>query len=169
VSRERRRPASSRPVRPVAHHTPPSHASSPSLFPPRSPSATELLSDRFIRSSKHDDLLELLAPLGEVGPETAAALGDKPGYAAAEIKMPTKSEFAAGTTWVLWDGSGSMATESRRKVEESACTTEDMAAMLSGLGDMGMESVSDDDRGRSAATAREPDAAGASAAAAAPP
>ena len=125
-----------------------------------------------MRSTKEDELLEILAGIGEVGPETAAALGDKPGYAAVELKVPAKAEFAAGTTWVLWEGSGSVVGESKRKVEESACTTDDMAAALSGLGDhMGMEAVSADDKGRSAVAERrapETSEAGAATAAAAP-
>lgn len=111
------------------------------------PSASELLTDRFVARVEPSALLSVTETLGKVGPESAAALGDKPGYEAASIARPEATKFADGTTWVFWEGSGSVAKDSRRKVEESAVTVEAFAQAFEGIeeGEAGGEGGDDDD------------------------
>lgn len=102
---------------------------------PRRPSAAELLTDRFIRSAKKEDLVALLPGVGEVGPDTAAALSDKPGYEAAGMVRPADSKFAEGTTWVLWKGSGSVTISAGAEVQPSAVSDDMFEAALSSMGE----------------------------------
>ncbi|KAA0157535.1 hypothetical protein FNF29_00111 [Cafeteria roenbergensis] len=101
--------------------------------PTKRPSATELLSDRFIRTAKLEDLVALLPDVGEVGPDTAAALSDKPGYEAAGMVRPADSKFAEGTTWVLWKGSGSVTISAGAEVQPSAVSDDMFEAALSSM------------------------------------
>lgn len=77
----------------------------------------------------------LLPDVGEVGPDTAAALSDKPGYEAAGMVRPADSKFAEGTTWVLWKGSGSVTISAGAEVQPSAMTDDVFEAALSGMGE----------------------------------
>jgi hypothetical protein len=88
----------------------------------------------------------LTETVGLVGPESAAALGDKPGYEAASMTRPDASKFADGTTWVFWEGSGSVAKDSKRKVEESAVSTEAFMEAFEGIaeGSAAADSADDD-------------------------